>query len=119
MLSHQVIAVLVKDVPPERIDDALKLIAVIHPLQRRLRQVAIYFAMVLGSVLLAGTTAYICLNQEDARAVLLAPLVFGGVFFGAGFAAANGQPASVGQMAEAAERIATAFRGSSSKDPTP
>ena len=117
MLSHQIIGVLVKDVPPERIDDALKLIAVIHPLQRRLRQVAIYFAMLLGCVLLVGTTTYILGHESDTRAVLLAPLVFGGIFFAAGFAAANGQPASVGQMAEAAERFATALRGSNSKDP--
>ena len=107
-LRHNVedtVASLVLKIPSDRVDDALKLLAVLHPQERFHRTAIVYLSLLIGAALLLGASL-MAATQDPPDAILLAPMILGSVFVGGALTAAVGRPASLTQLKRAAEDLA-------------
>lgn len=94
----------VQNVESRRMPDALALISIMHPAEKRHRAVVLYVVLAASIAMLLGAT-HKCLFGQPTQYTLL-PVAIGGTFVGAVLAAITGKPASITDMSRAARAFA-------------
>ena len=96
-----------QEIPHDRVADALLMLSILHPAEKKNRAIMLYSVLLVGALLALGAGRVLVGIAPTPYA--LAPLVCGGVLVGSVFAAAIGRPPSVADMGQLTRTLGAAL----------